>query len=367
MGAFQDRGEKMGRTGRAWLRRGGVLTAVMVGAFLVWRVMQPTALPTGFASGNGRIEAVEIDVSAKIAGRIKDVLVNEGDFVTAGQIMALMDISVLEAQRREAEAQLQRARIGVVIAQSQVNQREAEKDAALAVVAQREANFDAAQRRLARSEELAPKGVTPFQQLDDDRAAFQGAKATVSIAKAQVAVAEAALNTAKSEVIGAHSAVEATRATIERIQVDIDDSALRSPRDGRVQYRVAQAGEVIAAGGRVLNLVDLSDVYMTFFLPTSAAGRVALGTEIRLVLDAVPQYVIPAEASLVADVAQFTPKTVETQEERLKLMFRIRARISPVLLKKHITHVKTGLPGMAYVRLDPNVPWPPSLEVRLPE
>ena len=106
---------------------------------------------------------------------------------------------------------------------------------------------------------------------------------------------------------------------------------------------------------------------MTFFLPTAAAGQVALGAEVRLVLDAAPQYVIPAKVSFVADVAQFTPKTVETASEREKLMFRVRAQIPPELLKKHITQVKTGLPGMAYVRLDPKPAWPARLQVKLPQ
>src|SRR3546814_256151 len=114
-------------------------------------------------------------------------------------------------------------------------------------------------------------------------------------------------------------------------------------------------------------MVDLTDVYMTFFLPTEQAGRIALGAEARLVLDAAPQYVVPAEVSFVADVAQFTPKTVETQEERQKLMFRIKARIAPDLLREHLLQVKTGLPGMAYVRLDPRVDWPPELQTRLPQ
>ncbi|HMN03988.1 MAG TPA: HlyD family efflux transporter periplasmic adaptor subunit, partial [Geobacter anodireducens] len=146
---------------------------------------------------------------------------------------------------------------------------------------------------------------------------------------------------------------------------DIRDSALKAPRDGRVQYKVAQVGEVVGAGGRVLSLVDLSDVYMTFFLPTAAAGKVALGTEVRLVLDAAPRYVIPARVSFVSDVAQFTPKTVETASEREKLMFRVRAQIPVELLKKHITRVKTGLPGMAYVRLDTATPWPERLTTGL--
>ncbi len=128
-----------------------------------------------------------------------------------------------------------------------------------------------------------------------------------------------------------------------------------------MQYRVVQPGEVLAAGGRVLNLVDLGDVYMTFFLPTAQVGRIPIGSEVRLVLDAAPQIVIPAKATFVADVAQFTPKTVETEEERQKLMFRVKAHISPALLKKYIHQVKTGLPGMAYVKLDSNKEWPANL------
>jgi len=352
---------------KRWILRIGLLAVAAVSAFMVWKYLQPKKLGEVFVSGNGRIEAVEIDIAAKTPGRIKTILVNEGDFVTAGQVVARMDTGVLEAQRREAEANLRQAQSAAETAQSQVAQRESEKAAALAVVAQREAELDVAKKRLVRSETLAIEGAIAIQVLDDDRAGAQSAQAALSAAKAQVAAAEAAIATARSQVIGTRSVIEASRAMIERLQADIDDSALKSPRDGRVQYRVAQPGEVLSAGGRVLNLLDLGDVYMTFFLPTAAAGRVALGTEARLVLDAAPQYVIPAEVSFVADVAQFTPKTVETAVERQKLMFRIKAQIDRELLRKHIRYVKTGLPGMAYVRLDPRVEWPSELHVRLPQ
>jgi HlyD family secretion protein len=339
-----------------------VLAAAAVGGYYAWRTYLAPGLPEGFASSNGRIEATEIDVAAKIAGRVEEILVDEGDFIEAGQILARMDTDVLEAERREAEAQLARAKVSVETAKSLVRQRESERAAAQATVAQREAELDAAQRRLARSEELAPRGDVPIQRLDDDRAEAQAARAAVGAAEAQVAAAEAAVNAAKSQVVDAEAAVEAAKATIERIQADIDDSELRSPRNGRVQYRVAEPGEVLEAGGVVLNMVDLTDVYMTFFLPTEQAGRVALGAEVRLVLDAAPQYAIPARATFVADVAQFTPKTVETQEERAKLMFRVRAQINPDLLERYIRQVKTGLPGVAYVRLDPEAEWPPELQ-----
>lgn len=347
---------------KAWL---AILVIGAGAALLTWQSLKPDEWNGSFVSSNGRIEAVEIDIASKTPGRIKDILVNEGDFVSAGQVLARMDTDVLDAQRRGAEAQLRRALIGVDIAQSQVLQREAEKAAALALVAQRQAEGNVARKHLARSEQLAAQGSTPIQTLDDDRAKTQGAQAAVSAAQAQVAAADAAIGTARAQVIGAQSAVAAARAIIERIMADLEDSALKAPRDGRVQYRVAQPGEVLPAGGRVLNLVDLGDVYMTFFLPTEVAGRVALGAEVRLVLDALPEHVLPARATYVADVAQFTPKTVETANERQKLMFRIKASIEPELLKKYIRQVKTGLPGVAYVRLDPKVGWPAHLEVTL--
>lgn len=350
-----------------WFSRIVIVAILGIAAYAGWHTLQPEGLPEGFAGGNGRIEAVEVDIATKTAGRIKEILIQEGDLVRAGQVLARMDTATLRAQLREAKAQLQQARIGIETAKSQVTQREAEKAAAQAVVAQRNAELDAARRRLARTEELAPQGAVSTQALDDDRAQVQSATAAVNAAEAQVAAANAALAFARSQVIAAQSIVEAMSATIQRIEVDIDDSELRAPRDGRVQYRIAQPGEVLQAGGRVLNLVDITDVYMTFFLPTAQAGRLALGTEARLVLDAAPEFVIPAEISFVADVAQFTPRTVETADERQKLMFRIRARIAPELLRRHLHQVKTGLPGMAYVRLDSQAEWPVNLQVKLPQ
>ncbi|WP_207100180.1 HlyD family secretion protein [Paracoccus shandongensis] len=340
----------------------GVLALLAVGGYVAWRQSRDGALPDGFASGNGRIEAVEIDVSAKSPGRIREILVDEGDFVKTGDVLARMDTAQLEAQRRQAEAQLRRAGIGVDTARLLIVQRQAERTQAAAVVAQREAERDAAEQTLQRSERLATSNTVSRQILDNDRAAERSAVAAVAAAEAQLAASEAAINAARAQVVDAQAAVESAQAAIESIAAEIDDATLRSPRDGRVQYRVAEPGEVLGSGGRVLSLVDLGDVYMTFFLPTAQAGRVAIGTEVRLVLDAAPQYVIPARATFVADVAQFTPKTVETEEERQKLMFRIKARIPPELLRKYIQQVKTGLPGVAHVRLDPDAEWPAALQ-----
>lgn len=344
-----------------------ILVGVLAGGWYAWQRSSPSGTPEGFVTGNGRIEATEINVSTKLAGRVEEMFVDEGDFVVAGQPLVRMQSDVLEAQRDEAEAMLQEARQAVATARAQVAMRESDLAAAQATALQRESELSYSRRRLARLERAAEGNAATAEEIDEQRTSTLVAEATLTAARAQIAAAEAAIQAARAQTSSAESTVAARGATVQRIEADIRDSVLTSPRDGRVQYRIAQPGEVLAAGGRALNVIDLSDVYMTFFLPERAAGRVALGTEVRLVLDAAPDYVIPARVSYIASTAQFTPKTVETADERQKLMFRVRAQIAPELLKQHLRQVKTGLPGVAWIRLDPDVPWPAELAVRAPE
>lgn len=352
---------------KKWLIIAAVLTAAITAAFLVWNMSRTKGPGEGFISGNGRIEATELDVAAKIGGRVQDILVYEGDFVTAGQVVAHMQIFTLEAQLDEAQAQAQQAITMVASARAQVNMRQSDQHAAEAVVAQRKSEAEAAQLRFNRSLTLEKEGASSGQELDDDRARVKSANATVLASQAQVEAAQAAIKAAQAQVAGALSTVDAAKATIDRINADILDSALKAPRDGRIQYRIAQPGEVVASGGKVLNLVDLGDVYMTFFVPDAAVGKLALGEEVHIVLDAAPQYVIPAKISFVASTAQFTPKTVETASERQKLMFRVKARIDRELLQKHLKVVKTGLPGIAWLKLDAQAQWPQNLVIKVPE
>ena len=336
-------------------------------AALAWFELRPDPAAAGFTSGNGRIEATEVDVSTKLGGRIAEILVAEGEFVEAGQVVARMDVQVLQAQLAQARAQVRQAQNAHLTAQAQVALRESEKQTAEAVVRQRQAELSAADKRHARSAELVRRNALPQQQLDDDLARLQSAQAALAAARSQVTSSEAGIAAARSQVVEAESAIEAAEASVSRLQADIDDSELKAPRAGRIQYRISEPGEVLGAGGRVLNLVDVSDVYMTFFLPERQAGRIALGAEVRLVLDAAHEYVIPAQVSFVASNAQFTPKTVETANEREKLMFRVKARIDPALLQRHLAQVKTGLPGVAHLRLDPQASWPEQLAIKVPQ
>lgn len=336
--------DRMSRASRArWLAKMGallVLAAIAAAvALYAWRQHRPAALPNGIAMSNGRIEATEIDIATKLPGRIKEVLAREGDFVEPGQVVARMDTQTLEAELRQAQAQARQARSAI--------------DTAEAVVAQRESELAFAEKALHRSEDLVERGFVSPEKLDSDRTRMLTVKAT--------------LVASRSQVVEARSALEAATAATERVRSQIDDSTLTAARAGRVQYRLAEPGEVLAAGGKVVTTLDMSDVYMTLFLPETLVGRVAIGAEARIVLDAAPQYVIPAKVSYVASEAQFTPKTVETASERQKLAFRIKAQIDPELLRKYRTQVKTGLPGVAYVRFDSHTDWPPALQPRLPQ
>ena len=289
-----------------------------------------------FASGNGRLEATEVDVATKLSEKVEKVLVNDGDFVKKGQLLAKMQTNVLEAQLAQAQAM--------------VAVKKAELASARAVVLQKTSNRENAYRRFKRAEYLVSKNATSQQTFDNDKALFQAA--------------EAELEAAKAAVVQSEAGIKAAEADVKRIAEDIKDSNLTAPLDGRVQYKVAEPGEVLDAGGCVINMVDLTDVYMTFFLPEKVAGRVRIGADARILLDALPDTPIPAKISFVANVAQFTPKTVETKIERQKLMFRVKAKIAPELLKKYIDLVKTGLPGVAWVKLDPEAKWPPFLQLK---
>ncbi|HLV77574.1 MAG TPA: efflux RND transporter periplasmic adaptor subunit [Marinobacter sp.] len=347
-------------------RRVLVLAAIALLALVVWYSWSEhtsRGFGDGFVVGNGRIEATEIDIATKLSGRIEDILVSEGDFVSSGQVLARMGVDSLRAQHEEALAGYREAEHAVAAARAQIALRESDVAAMEAVVLQREAELYAVQQRMQRSEKLAADAVVSRQQLDDDRARARSAEAGVAAARAQVLAARAAVEAARAQQTGAESRVAAMQATINRIEADLADSELKAPRDGRVQVRVAQPGEVLGAGGRVLNLLDLADVYMTFFVPEAAAGRLTLGSEARLVLDTAPDHPIPARVSFVASQAQFTPKTVETASEREKLMFRVRAQVPPALLEHYLEQVKTGVPGVAWLKLDANAPWPPELEV----
>lgn len=303
-----------------------------------WWQQQLHALPPGIAKANGRLEAEQVQIATKYAGRIAEVLAREGDMVDAGQVVARMDTVELEAQLAAAEADVQQAEHEQVQAEALIAQRKSERTFAL--------------QELERAAKLKETGYGTVEKLDQRRSEMKTAEAAYD-------AAVASLEAAKAKIL-------AGRAEVARLKSQIDDSELIVPSRGRIQYKLAQPEEVLDAGGRVFTLLDLSEVYLTIFVPAQVAGPLAIGDEARVVLDPMPGYVFPANITFVATEAQFTPKTVETAEEREKLMFRVKLTIDPALRGRYENQVKTGLRGVGFVRTDPNTLWPDNLTVKLP-
>jgi HlyD family secretion protein len=327
----------VGAPKRRWWPRVAVLVAVLVGAggggYYWWQHVR-AQLPPGIAYGNGRLEADAINIDTKYAGRIAELFADEGDLVKAGQVVARMDTQDLAASLKKAQAQVKQASRAV--------------DEAEANVKQQQSQTLLAQQEYERAAYLVQKGFQTKEVMDQRQQQLDGAKA--------------ALNAANLRVIEFQHALDAATHDVELYSVEIADNTLVAPRDGRIQYRVANVGEVLPAGGHVFVMLDTSYVYMDVYLPTEQAGKVRFGADARIVLDAYPNKAIPAKVSFIASQAQFTPKIVETQNERDKLMFRIRVRIDPDRLRGRAEIVRSGLPGVAYVLTEPGTKWPPSLQ-----
>lgn len=317
-----------------------IAAAVAAAAGLAWWVnTQRDRLPDGIHRGNGRVEVERIEVAAKYPGRIVELLVREGDLVKAGDVIARQDPSDLLAQRAAVEAARDRA--------GQAMQR------AGAETEVRQVQARIAQMELDHATRLKQEALVSGAEVERRTAQRDGERAGIQVARAAIGEATAARAEAEAQ--------------IKRLNVALDDMVLRAPVAGRIEYRVVEPGSVIPSGARVATLLNTAEVHMTVFLPTDVAGGLKLGDEARIVLDAAPQFVIPAVVSFVAAEAQFTPKYVETASEREKLVFRVKLMVAPELARRYAPHVKAGLTGYGHVRSDASKAWPAFLAVKLPD
>jgi HlyD family secretion protein len=303
-----------------------------------WQAMQ-TAVPKGIAYGNGRIEAKLVDAVAKDALRVKKIFVDEGDLVKPGQVLAVLDTSTFDAQLAEAN-------LRVATAQQRV------ASTNFAVVKQKSL-VENAKLEFERARKLVAQNAIAQHDFDSRNTQLETSLAALS-------EEEAKLDTAKQEV-------EVARANAATIQTHIDDATLKSPVVGRVLYRLAEPGEMLAAGGKALTMVNLEDVYMEIYLPSEQAAGLKTGAEARLTVDFAPGRAAVGYVSFVSPEAQFTPKQVETRTERDKLMFRVKIQVPKEVVSAYVERMKTGIRGVGYVKIKDSAVWPSWLERRFVE
>ena len=327
--------KKLSKRGKRWVIAAGALAvlAVAVIGFRYYKKKQ-NELPAGIVSGNGRIEAKLVDISAKEPLRVKQILADEGAMVKPGQILVRLDTVTLESELAQAKASVDAAREKLA--------------AAKASIAKQHSEIGLAKTEVKRSSKLVQSGAGSQRELDVRNAKLGTTQASLS-------EAEAGLQTAQQEVAVA-------QASAETVQTRIDDATLRSPVTGRVLYRLAEPGEVLGAGGKALTVVNLDDVYMEIFLPSEEAARIKMGAEGRITVDYDAKHAVAGYVSFVSPEAQFTPKQVETRSEREKLMFRVKIQVPKEIASQYVGQVKTGVRGVGYVKTDPSAVWPARLQ-----
>jgi len=315
----------------------GAAVAIVAFIGIKYAIKKRNALPEGIASGNGRIEGKLVDVSAREPLRVKEILVDEGALVKPGQVLVKMDPVTLESQLAEANAAVQAAEERLAVSKANITKQKSE--------------IDLAGVEAARSQRLVEQGAGSQRELDVRKTKVETTKATLGEAEAMLATSE--------------QQVEVARKNAATIQTRIDDATLRSPVTGRVLYRLVEPGEVLAAGGKALTLVNLDDIYMEIFLPSEQAAAVKVGAEGRVTVDYDPR-AIAGQVSFVSPEAQFTPKQVETKSEREKLMFRVKIQLPREIVGQYIERIKTGVRGVGYVKVKDSAVWPARLQNLVP-
>jgi HlyD family secretion protein len=309
---------------RALVAAALVIIAALAG-IAVWRVFfAAPALPPGIIAVSGRIEGDDSAVGPKVAGRILEVTVREGDTVKAGDVIAVLD----DAQVRARE------------------------EAATAMVRQGEARLAAAEAQLAQAE-------ASHAQARWDRDAFAELFRRELVAEQQARQAEnsektqaAAVMAATRQVTAAEADLDRMRAQLAEARADRNDLRVVAPFDGTVATRTAEPGEVVNAGTPVITLIDLSRVYLRGFVPEGQIGRVRVGQPARVYLDSAPTKPIDAVVMRIDPQATFTPENTYFREERVKQVVGLK-----LLLRGAVGFAKPGMPADGEVLVEGSQ-WP---------
>lgn len=289
-------------------------------------------LPDGIAGVNGRLTVERIDVATLYAGRVEEVYVDEGDYVEKDQLLLRLSETQVEAQLAQAQAAYQQAMQGLKRAQAEI---EAYKE-----------QLEVAKLEYENGQKLRKDNLISSTELTRRQAQYKVAEASLTGAQA-----------AQSEM---EAAVAQALAKVDEVSDVHNDLLIKSPIKGRVEYRLVDVASVVGAGGKVISLLNLDDVYIYIFLPSHQSNQVKIGDEARVVVDGV-RGAFPAEVVYVASDAQFTPKSVETEEERTKLMFKVKLKISQDVVQENQGLFKGGMTAMGYVKYKSDAKWPEAL------
>ncbi|MBB5016773.1 HlyD family secretion protein [Chitinivorax tropicus] len=352
-------------------------TALAIGlaGFLVWhQLADRQGLPEGLIQTNGRLEGEHIAVAGKTPGRIVRLLVKEGDSVNAGQAMAQLDDTQLKAKSEQVAqtvatltAQLHAAQTVLGVAKQEVplniTANDAQLQRARAQLGKAQAAEAQAQRDASRMRALLERGSVDRHKTELAELAATAAQADTAAARTGVIQAEQALQQARlgdariaakqAELNALAAQLEQARAAQREIDSVLADLTLKAPAQGVVMSRIRDLGEMVAPGSPVFDIVDLDQLYLKVYVPENQIGKIKLGLPAQIYTDAFPDTAYPATLRYIASRAEFTPKEVQTPDERVKLVYAVKLHLNQN--PKH--QLTPGLPADAVIRWDEQIAW----------
>ncbi|HYM35076.1 MAG TPA: efflux RND transporter periplasmic adaptor subunit [Steroidobacteraceae bacterium] len=352
----------------------GVGLLAIVGIIVFRMIVGRGALPEGLIQANGRIEGDHLAVSSKFAGRIAEIKVREGDSVKTGQVLAVLDDAQIKTKVTQAtaavaalNAQVDAVTTALALLRKEVPLAVGGADAALsranADIAKAKASHDQASREAERTKELLAQGVIPKQGAERADLAVTSAEAEHEATRGSAIQAGKQLSQARlgadrikakeSELAALQAQLEQAKARLAETESVLEDLTLKAPSPGVVMTRIREVGEVINAGSPILDLVDLDRLYLKVYVPEIQIGKLRLNLPARIYIDAYPETPFDATVSYISSRAEFTPKEVQTPDERVKLTYAVKL----TLTKNPDRKLTPGLPADAVVRWKDGVEW----------
>jgi len=295
-------------------------------------------------SASGTIEAVEVNVASKVAGQLEERAVDEGARVKSGDKLAVIDHASLDIQLRQAEAGVDLARAQLVLLRNGARREDIQQ--AEAALKQADAPVTVAQDDARRMRELVKTGsVTPKQKED--------AEARLTVALAQRDGAAEALKKIRTlarpeEIQAAEARLAQAQAAADLLKKTIADCTITAPVGGIVTHKALEAGELVTQGATIVTLSELDSVYVMIYVTEKEMGRVRLGDAVEVKIDAFPDRAFPGKVTYISPEAEFTPKNIQTTEDRVKLVFGVKVEI-----ENREGLLKPGLPADAVIRVGP--------------
>jgi HlyD family secretion protein len=318
-----------------------LLVALAAGGFSLWKMYFSVApVPDNLILLSGRIEGDDSAVAPKAAGRIIEVRFREGDSVSAGDTIAVLDDQQVKDREEQANAALMQAMARAKSARDQINVLQEQLHQAEAEVAEQEAQYQLALFDRDAYTRLAKTGAVSERQGKQAEATAEQQRAAVAAARRRVATVEMQLAQQGTEIASATANISQAKAQLNEARANRADLIVKAPFNGTVATRTAEPGEVITAGTTVVTLIDLSQIYLRGFIPEGQIGKVKLGQPARVYLDSNPNQPLDAYVSRIDPKATFTPENTYFRDDRVKQVVGVKLQ-----LKSGFGYAKPGMPA----------------------